>query len=385
MASIRRHPRSRSWQVRYRDPSGTQRSKTFVRKADAERFAVTTESDKIRGQWVDPAGGKDPVGEWADRWLNTKRAKEQGTIDSYSSTLRTWVLPRFVSTPLDAVTVDDVIRFVVEMADSGLSASRVNQGRLVLQGVFDLAVEQKRIAANPVRSRLVRQAQPKIPTKRLRREDVPTLAEVEAIIEAAPDRWKSLLVILAYGGLRFGEAAGLRKDDVVVGGVYVDRAVKQNSLGIYMGSVKDHESRFVELPNTIIRRVRHWADVKSIGSDGLVFTTSRGGLLSVSTFHNRVWEPALAKAELADRKLHVLRAFAASFWLDTGANVEFVRSQLGNASLQTTQRYLETFRSSNESLLARLESRLLEAGVHSDVDTLWTPETEATLPMSASQ
>jgi len=62
-----------------------------------------------------------------------------------------------------------------------------------------------------------------------------------------------------------------------------------------------------------------------------------------------------------------------------------VRSQLGHADLRTTQKYLETFRSSNESVLARLESRLRDAGVRSDVDTLWTPEAEATLPMSASQ
>ena len=46
MASIRRHPNDRSWQVRYRDPAGTQRTKAFTRQVDAKAFAADVESDK---------------------------------------------------------------------------------------------------------------------------------------------------------------------------------------------------------------------------------------------------------------------------------------------------------------------------------------------------
>ena len=40
MAHVRRHPKSGRWQVRYRDPTGRERSKTFERKTDADRFAA---------------------------------------------------------------------------------------------------------------------------------------------------------------------------------------------------------------------------------------------------------------------------------------------------------------------------------------------------------
>ena len=43
MAHVRRHPRSGRWQVRYRDPGGRERSRTFTRKVDADRFAASTE------------------------------------------------------------------------------------------------------------------------------------------------------------------------------------------------------------------------------------------------------------------------------------------------------------------------------------------------------
>jgi hypothetical protein len=53
--------RSGKYRVRYRDPNGQQRSRTFRRKADAERFAREVEVDMDRGQWIDPHGADLPL------------------------------------------------------------------------------------------------------------------------------------------------------------------------------------------------------------------------------------------------------------------------------------------------------------------------------------
>ena len=45
MGFIEKRPRERGYRARYRDPLGEQRSKTFVRKADAQRFLLEMESD----------------------------------------------------------------------------------------------------------------------------------------------------------------------------------------------------------------------------------------------------------------------------------------------------------------------------------------------------
>ena len=52
MASIEK--RSGKYRVRYRDPSGRNRGRTFLRKADADRFAREVEVDMDRGDWIDP-------------------------------------------------------------------------------------------------------------------------------------------------------------------------------------------------------------------------------------------------------------------------------------------------------------------------------------------
>ena len=50
------------WRARYRDPAGRERSKSFTRKLDAERFLVSIEDAKLRGAYVDP-----PLAGWCSR------------------------------------------------------------------------------------------------------------------------------------------------------------------------------------------------------------------------------------------------------------------------------------------------------------------------------
>lgn len=46
--------RSGRYRARYRDPLGRQRSETFTRKADAERFLREIQVDIESGRWIDP-------------------------------------------------------------------------------------------------------------------------------------------------------------------------------------------------------------------------------------------------------------------------------------------------------------------------------------------
>jgi hypothetical protein len=52
--------RSGGYRARYRDPLGHLTSKTFTRKADAERWAREMEVDMERGDWLDPRGAQVP-------------------------------------------------------------------------------------------------------------------------------------------------------------------------------------------------------------------------------------------------------------------------------------------------------------------------------------
>jgi hypothetical protein len=48
------------WRARYRDPSGRERSRSFARKIDAERFLIGIEDAKLRGAYIPRPRGRSP-------------------------------------------------------------------------------------------------------------------------------------------------------------------------------------------------------------------------------------------------------------------------------------------------------------------------------------
>ena len=119
------------WRARYRDPSGRERSKSFARKVDAERFLVSIEDAKLRGAYVDPAAGRVPFAEWAERWYNTTAALRHTTRRDYRKLLDQQVLRRSAATrwPIDALAVRE---WVAELVAGGLSARRARKAHAVL-------------------------------------------------------------------------------------------------------------------------------------------------------------------------------------------------------------------------------------------------------------
>lgn len=96
MAHIQHRPeRRRPWQVRYRDPSGRDRARGFLRQSDAHRFANSVEGDRLRCEWTDPRLSKTTVAEWSERWCLTKSHLKSKTLASYESNLCSHVLPTF--------------------------------------------------------------------------------------------------------------------------------------------------------------------------------------------------------------------------------------------------------------------------------------------------
>ncbi|MDQ3661183.1 MAG: hypothetical protein M3454_09035 [Actinomycetota bacterium] len=83
-----------AWKVRYRDPGRAERARTFAKKADAERFAASIETDKARGEYIDPRSGKVTVAEWSEDWLQTKARTAPKTFEDYASVVRRHVVPR---------------------------------------------------------------------------------------------------------------------------------------------------------------------------------------------------------------------------------------------------------------------------------------------------
>jgi integrase len=141
--------------------------------------------------------------------------------------------------------------------------------------------------------------------------------------------------VLGVLGLRFGEAAALRRRsvDLLRRRLRVQESLAELSGHLSFGPTKSHQTRSVPLPPSIRSALEEHlkSTVPAVG-DALIFTSPNGAPLRHSTFTNRVWKPALNKLQLPAVGIHVLRHSAAARMIQSGASPKAVQSILGHAS-----------------------------------------------------
>ena len=244
-----------TWLARWRDPDGSQRKKSFDRKLDAERHLLVVGSSMLTGSYVDPRAGRVTVGDYAETWLANKGHLKPKTRAGYESLLATRVLPKWGPVPLDRANYGAVASWVSTMAESGLSASRTRQAYHVLKSLLDEAVKDARLLRNPATG-------VDLPRMRAKERRYLTHAEVAALAEACRGH-RTLVQVLAYCGIRWGEATALRvgRVDPVRGRLEIVEAVVEVNGTMIFGSPKSHQHR----------------SVRSRGSSGRTWSLRREG------------------------------------------------------------------------------------------------------------
>lgn len=125
------------------------------------------------------------------------------------------------------------------------------QAYRLLRAILNVAVRDGVIEMNPCRLRSAGAPKPARPSRSL------TVSEVQALAEAVPARYRVLILVLAFGGLRFGEATALRRRDLGVDGstVRVERSVRYISGAWLVGPPKSEAGRrTVALPGSVRQR-----------------------------------------------------------------------------------------------------------------------------------
>ena len=210
MAHIRRHPRSGRWQVRYRDPSGRERSKTFERKTDATRFAATVTADVVRGDFIDPQAGKTTMGEFALRWQATRSHLAQATRDQDRHYLNSLILPTFGTR-----AVAGIRRSEVETWLANLNAAPATKGRRCRTGSGAAGGGGRwGDQGEPVRRYPAPFAEPRREGRALTEDDV---TAVISAAEQIDESTAGMVWLMARAGLRIGEVLALRRDDLASG------------------------------------------------------------------------------------------------------------------------------------------------------------------------
>jgi integrase len=82
---------------------------------------------------------------------------------------------------------------------------------------------------------------------------------------------------------------------------------------------------------------------RPIDSRALVFPAPEGGIVNLSNFRRRAWQPALDAARLERRPLYQMRHTFATLGLSAGVPIEWISKQLGHADIRITLKHYARF------------------------------------------
>lgn len=206
-----------------------------------------------------------------------------------------------------------------------------------------------------------------------------TAEEVRRVADGIREPYDTLLYVLACGGLRWGEAAALRRGrcELLRSRLHVVESLSEVRGAFHFGATKTYQARAVVLPRLLRDRfAEHLAHEVGADSDDLVFTAPRGGPLRRKEFSVGFWRPALEEAGIDHARVHDLRHTCASLLIATGANPKAVQAQLGDSSIQVTfDRYGHLFPSDQMALAAKMDDVFLESQTdtrRTSDDTKWS-------------
>lgn len=354
MASIRRKPNGK-WEARLHLGNGKYAAKTFTTKRDAERYAAHSQVEQERGEWRDPKDGRIAFGDWTKIWWTSKDLRPS-TVALYEYLLRCHVLPEFEHRPIANIRADEVDAWKVKLMQSGISPSTANKAFRCFADVMGLAVKRDRIAKSPTYG-------VDAPKEAKKRPEFFTPAQVTQIVDSIDPRYRTLVLVAAYTGLRWGEATGLRpgKLDLLHRTISVDEQLTEVKGKLAFGPPKTQNSiRTVSIPGPLVAKLE--AHMAEFSSNDLVFTAPNGGPLRRNQFTRRVWHPALRRAGIPGYTFHTLRHTAVTIAIDIGFTAEQLTEWIGHSSISTTyDRYGHLFPRKREAIADRMGEVLAAA------------------------
>jgi integrase len=351
-----------AWVVDYYAQTGKRHVKSFQKKKDALAFEAKTRIE-VNGKVHVADSETITVAEAGKLWLAACDGLERSTRAQYEQHLRLHIEPFLGKKKLTDITIPAVRTFVDELKANGRSASMVRAVRVSLGSLLSDAQDRGLVIRNAVKdvgrkkgaqraaARHVEPAQVGV--------DIPTPAEVKALLAAATGKPRVFLMTAVFTGMRASELRGLRWADVDL-----DRAtvtVRQRADAYQeIGSPKSEKGRrTIPMPPALVDTLREWKPDCPAGKLDLVFPTGTGGIEFHANIVKRWFQPQQVAAGVSvpsdgkdkDGKpvmapkysgLHALRHFYASWCINRkedgglGLPPKVVQDRMGHATIQIT-------------------------------------------------
>ena len=307
-------------------------TRTFDRRKDADIYARLLEADRVRGTAVDPRAGTEKLAAYASRWLQQRRVNGRPlaprTTELYEDLLAHHILPALGALGVAKITTEAVRGWHAEVSSHASPTVAAKAYRL-LHAIMTTAEEDDRIGRNPCRIKGAgAESAPERPTVG------PGL--VLDLADAIDERYRAMVLLAGFGGLRLGEMLGLRAANVdpLHGTVTVEEQRVHLRRGRNLTSAPKSEAgrRTVHVPAVVVDALRRHAATFGTGPGGLVFTRPGGEPLARGYFYT-AWCRAKREVDAPDElRPHDLRHAGATLAAWTGASTKELMARLGHSS-----------------------------------------------------
>lgn len=341
---VRRHERrdgsvTETFTVRWKEPDGSRRRRSFDSATDAVDFQAKRRSAK---RWRpeelrQEQGGRQTLGAFFEQWWMDHAIVElkRSTLAAYRCLWEAHAEPRLGGMPLREIDARRVVTFRGELLSAGVGSHSVVKTLAMLQRVFRDAVEYGEVSFNPFKS-------VQKPSPGPSREAHPlTPLQVERLaddLELRGYRMAGVLVrLMAYTGLRPQEALGLHWYAVRERTLLVEVANADGELERLKNRKRSRKrSRTVDLLRPVQEDLRAWRTARGRPADGeLVFPHAVDGGLwrdeHYRTWRRRTYVPSAENVGLPTPRPYDLRHTWASLRIaEKRLSVAEIAEQLGD-------------------------------------------------------
>ena len=286
--------------------------------------------------------------DYSKEWLENNSPRwSPATYERYEIILRRHVLPRFKEMDIQDITRIDIKRFLQKLL-SGQSSKSVELTRDVFSGIFEDAVEEGLVSANPTKGILKKILPPKN-MRGVKDAEPFNRNELDLFIQTAEKfpnaSWAEVLIlkVMAYAGFRLGETLAMKAEYLDFNSMTyrVNESFKQHMFRL----PKKGKKRVVDLPAFLVGELRDY--IRHLRKESL--KEGQGGDVSLLfldpaergyPYSQRKIQGLMKKicrsAGLRHRHPHDLRHTYASILLTSHKSPAYVQKQLGHHSIQIT-------------------------------------------------
>ena len=258
----------------------------------------------------------------------------------------------FWGVAINEITSSQISEWWASCVSSGKKTSSSKAYKL-LSASLRRAVAEGQISVNPCN---VKGAQGATSGKNV---GLPTLDQVKALANNINPRYKTMVLLMAFGGFRFGEVTELRRRDVsnlkiegrLAYSFRVERAVTLVAIGSSKSThVVDKPKsaagiRDVVVTSSLTEKIDQLLENVHESENALLFPAASGWDVHIrhDVFMNS-WRPAMSRSGIPEGAFspHGLRHFAGTHLHVAGATIAELKEWLGDSSTAAVMRYVHS-------------------------------------------